>query len=238
MRQLPWHMGRLFSELALARANGTYSRVLARIAKAQVLVLDDWAKAPITEVERRDLLEVLEDRYSARSTIVTSQVSHQRGHEYIAEPTHADAICDRLIHNAPKLVLKGPSKRKNEEAETDKYLPITHPIDPAIATVRFGDHDALVSVIAFSELRKVYPGGLFGANRTQGGSSSYSHSSPGSVFAHELHHAYRYASGLWENFNLREEEIEATKFENAFRWESCERSRDAHESSPKVVPSY
>ncbi len=111
---------RLFSELALARADGTYSRVLARIAKAQVLVLDDWAMAPITEVERRDLLEVLEDRYSARSTIVTSQGSHQRWHAYIAEPTHADAICDRLIHNAHKLVLKGPSKRKNEEAETDK----------------------------------------------------------------------------------------------------------------------
>ncbi len=111
---------RLFAELALARADGTYSRVLARIAKAQVLVLDDWAMAPITEVERRDLLEVLEDRYAARSTIVTSQVSHQRWHAHIAEPTHADAICDRLIHNAHKLVLKGPSKRKNEEAETEK----------------------------------------------------------------------------------------------------------------------
>jgi DNA replication protein DnaC len=111
---------RLFAELALARADGTYTRALGRLAKAEVLVLDDWAMAPITEIERRDLLEVLEDRYASRSTIVTSQVTHQRWHAYIAEPTHADAICDRLIHNAHKLVLKGPSKRKNDEADTEK----------------------------------------------------------------------------------------------------------------------
>jgi DNA replication protein DnaC len=111
---------RLFSELALARADGSYARVLARLARADVLVLDDWAMAPITESERRDLLEVLEDRYGTRSTIVTSQVGHKRWHEHIADPTHADAICDRLIHNAHKLMLKGPSKRKPEEGETDK----------------------------------------------------------------------------------------------------------------------
>jgi len=70
----------------------------------------------ISDTERRDLLEVLEDRYGLRSTIVTSQLSH----EHIADPTHADAICDRLIHNAHKLMLKGPSKRKPEEPETDK----------------------------------------------------------------------------------------------------------------------
>jgi DNA replication protein DnaC len=111
---------RLFSELAIARADGTYPRLLARLARADVLVLDDWAMAPITDIERRDLLEVLEDRYGTRSTIVTSQVSPQRWHQHIADPTHADAICDRLIHNAHKLVLKGPSKRKTEEPETDK----------------------------------------------------------------------------------------------------------------------
>jgi DNA replication protein DnaC len=111
---------RLFSELALARADGSYSRLLAKLARADVLVLDDWAIAPITDTERRDLLEVLEDRYGTRSTIVTSQLSPKRWYEHIADPTHADAICDRLIHNAHKLVLKGPSKRKPEEQENDK----------------------------------------------------------------------------------------------------------------------
>lgn len=112
---------RLFSELALARAEGTYPRLLARLARADVLVLDDWAMAPITDVERRDLLEVLEDRCGGRSTIVTSQVPPKKWHEHIAEPTHADAICDRLMHNAHRLVLKGPSRRsRGEEPETEK----------------------------------------------------------------------------------------------------------------------
>jgi DNA replication protein DnaC len=111
---------RLFSELALARADGSYPRLLAKLARADVLVLDDWAMAPITDSERRDLLEVLEDRYGTRSTIVTSQLPPKRWHEHIAEPTHADAICDRLIHNAHRLVLKGPSKRKPEEQENDE----------------------------------------------------------------------------------------------------------------------
>jgi DNA replication protein DnaC len=110
---------RLFSDLALARADGTYSRALAKIARADVLILDDWAMAPINDVERRDLLEVLDDRYGTRSTIVTSQVPPKRWHEHIADPTHADAICDRLIHNAHKLVLKGPSRRRPED-ETEK----------------------------------------------------------------------------------------------------------------------
>ncbi len=112
---------RLFAELALARAEGTYPRLLARLARADVLVLDDWAMAPITDVERRDLLEVLEDRYGGRSTIITSQVPPKKWHEHIAEPTHADAICDRLMHNAHRLVLKGPSRRPHgQEAETEK----------------------------------------------------------------------------------------------------------------------
>lgn len=111
---------RLFSELALARADGSYPRLLARLARADVLVLDDWAMAPINDAERRDLLEVLEDRYGLRSTIVTSQLAHRRWHEHIGDPTHADAICDRLIHNAHKVTLKGPSRRKNDDAETEK----------------------------------------------------------------------------------------------------------------------
>src|SRR5690606_32462793 len=108
---------RLFSELALARADGTYAKLLAKIARADVLVLDDWAMAPITDVERRDLLEILEDRYGTRSTIVTSQVPTKKWHAHINEPTHADAICDRLMHNAHRLVLKGPSRRSTSTKE-------------------------------------------------------------------------------------------------------------------------
>jgi DNA replication protein DnaC len=110
---------RLFSELTLARADGSYTRLLTKLARADVLVIDDWAMAPITDPERRDLLEVLEDRYGSGSTIVTSQVPPNKWHAHIADPTHADAICDRLIHNAHRLVLKGPSRRDPKEATSD-----------------------------------------------------------------------------------------------------------------------
>jgi len=117
-RALYRRAARLYSELALARADGTYARVLAKIARADVLVIDDFAMTPITDAERRDLFEVLDDRHGNRSTIISSQVPPKRFHEYIAEPTHADAICDRLIHTAHKLVLKGPSRRdQREESE-------------------------------------------------------------------------------------------------------------------------
>jgi DNA replication protein DnaC len=81
-----------------------------------VIVLDDFAISPITDEERRDLLEVMEHRYGTRSTIVTSQLSPDHWHDYLSDPTLADAICDRLLHNAHRIVLKGPSKRK----DTDK----------------------------------------------------------------------------------------------------------------------
>lgn len=110
---------RLFSELVLARAEGTYPRLLAKIARADVLVIDDFAMTPITDNERRDLFEVLDDRHGTRSTIISSQVPPKRFHDYINESTHADAICDRLIHGAHRLVLKGPSRRSPKEP-TDK----------------------------------------------------------------------------------------------------------------------
>jgi len=110
---------RLFSELVLARADGTYARVLAKIARADVLVIDDFAMTPITDNERRDLFEVLDDRHGTRSTIISSQVPPKRFHDYINESNHADAICDRLIHGAHRLVLKGPSRRGPKEP-TDK----------------------------------------------------------------------------------------------------------------------
>jgi len=116
-RALYWRVSRLFHALALARADGTYTRLLAKLARVDVLVLDDLALTPLQEAERRDLLEVLEDRYGTRSTIVTSQVPPAHWHEAIGDPTLADAICDRLLHNSHRLVLKGPSRRKEETLE-------------------------------------------------------------------------------------------------------------------------
>lgn len=103
---------RFFDELALARADGSYPRLLARIAKVSVLVLDDWGMTPVREAERRDMLEVLDDRYGSRATIMTSQVPPEKWHDLVGDPTTADAICDRLLHNAHRIHLKGPSRRK------------------------------------------------------------------------------------------------------------------------------
>jgi len=103
---------RLFDDLRLARADGTYGRLLGKLARMDVLVLDDWGLAPVQDQERRDLLEILEDRYGSRSTIVTSQLPPTQWHDHIGEPTLADAICDRLLHNAHRIVVKGPSRRK------------------------------------------------------------------------------------------------------------------------------
>jgi DNA replication protein DnaC len=103
---------RLFHELTLARADGTYVRLLAKLARLDVLLIDDWGLAPVQDAERRDLLEILEDRYGTRSTIITSQLPPAQWHDYLADGTLADAICDRLLHNAHRIVLKGPSRRK------------------------------------------------------------------------------------------------------------------------------
>lgn len=105
---------RLFDELRLARADGTFPRVLARFARLDVLVIDDFAIAPISDTERRDLLEVLEDRHGTRATIMTSQLDPKHWHDYLADPTTADAICDRVLHASHRIALKGPSRRKTE----------------------------------------------------------------------------------------------------------------------------
>ncbi len=110
---------RINDELTLARADGTYGTVLARFARADVLVLDDWGIAPLKDQERRDLLEIMEDRGGSRATIMTSQLPPTKWHDHIGDPTVADAVCDRLLHNAHRLVLKGPSRRK-ETSDTDK----------------------------------------------------------------------------------------------------------------------
>lgn len=104
---------RLFEELRLAKADGRYGKLMLDYAKTNLLVLDDWGLTPMTDTQRRDLLELLEDRYGRKSTIVTSQLPVTSWHEAIGDPTLADAILDRLVHNAHKIELKGESMRKH-----------------------------------------------------------------------------------------------------------------------------
>ena len=85
--------------------------------------IDDFALAPLQDQERRDLLEILEDRYGTRSTIITSQLPPTQYHDYIGEPTLADAICDRLLHNAHRIVLQGPSRRNRRSSTTNRRPP-------------------------------------------------------------------------------------------------------------------
>ena len=102
----------LFQQLAIARADGSYPKIMKKLTKTKVLVLDDLGLAPMNAAERRDLLEVIEDRHSLSSTIVATQLPIENWHDNIRDPTIADAILDRLIHNAHKINLKGESMRK------------------------------------------------------------------------------------------------------------------------------
>jgi DNA replication protein DnaC len=102
----------LFRDLAIARADGSLRLLLAKLSRIDVLVVDDWAMAPLTETERRDFWEICEDRYQTRSMILTSQLPVARWHEQIGDPTVADGILDRLVHNAHRIEMKGDSMRK------------------------------------------------------------------------------------------------------------------------------
>lgn len=113
-RSLCVRVPRLVQDLALARADGTYRNELQRYARFDVLVLDDFLICPLKDAEKRDLLEILEDRYDRRSTVITSQLPTKSWHETLADPTIADAICVRLVHNAHLVALRGPSMRKKK----------------------------------------------------------------------------------------------------------------------------
>jgi len=106
---------RLFDDLALAKADGRYRRVLAAYARIDLLVIDDWGLTNLTEEQRRDVLEILEDRHDLRSTLIASQLPIEKWHKVIGDPTLGDAILDRLVHNAHKLALKGDSLRKKRK---------------------------------------------------------------------------------------------------------------------------
>lgn len=105
---------RLLQELSIAKGDGTYAKLLVRLAKVDVLILDDWGLSRLIAEQRRDLLEIMEDRHDNRSTIVTSQLPLEKWHTSIGDPTMADAILDRLVHNAYKINLKGESMRKRK----------------------------------------------------------------------------------------------------------------------------
>jgi DNA replication protein DnaC len=99
-------------------ADGSSPRLLSKLARIDLLVIDDWGLVSIAETERRDLLEVVEDRDGARSTIMTSQLPVEKWHDHLGDPSVADAICDRLLHRAHRIVLQGPSRRKEEAHKT------------------------------------------------------------------------------------------------------------------------
>ena len=108
---------KLFRELAVAKGDGRYPKLLATLAKTDLLILDDWATALLTDEQRRDLFEIAEDRYDTRATLIAAQVPVKHWHETIGDPTLADAILDRLIHNAHTITLQGESMRKKQKAK-------------------------------------------------------------------------------------------------------------------------
>jgi len=109
---LYYRLPRLFADLELAHGDGRFPRLFRQIVGADLLILDDWGPDRLTAPQRRDLMEIVEDRHGARSIIVTSQLPVEAWHAVIDEPTLADAILDRLVHNAHRLALDGPSMRK------------------------------------------------------------------------------------------------------------------------------
>jgi DNA replication protein DnaC len=108
----------LFRDLAMARADGSLRSLLARLSRIDVLVIDDWAMSSLSEPERRDFWEICEDRYQVRSTILTSQLPVSRWHEQIGDPTLADGVLDRLVHNAHRIEMRGDSMRKSRSKQS------------------------------------------------------------------------------------------------------------------------
>jgi DNA replication protein DnaC len=113
-------MPRLFDELELGHGDGRFPRVFKALTKTQLLILDDWGPDRLDASQRRDLTEIVEDRYEAGSTLITSQLPIDAWHDVIGEPTFADAILDRLVHNAYRVELDGQSMRKTKLKTGDK----------------------------------------------------------------------------------------------------------------------
>ena len=116
---LYYRIPRLFTALALARGDGRYANLLRSLARVDLLILDDWGPETFNADQRRDLLEIVEDRYDARSILITSQAPVDRWHEIVGDPTLADAILDRVVHNAYRFQLSGESLRKAKRGHTE-----------------------------------------------------------------------------------------------------------------------
>ena len=116
-------LSRLLDELAMARAEGRYTRALARLSKINLLILDDWLMAKLTSDQRRDLMEVIDDRHQRGSTLLATQIPSDRWHDQIGDATYGDAILDRLVHNAYRIELRGPSMRDPKITDDPKSSP-------------------------------------------------------------------------------------------------------------------
>ena len=114
---------RLFADLELAHGDGRFTRLFRTLVKADLLVLDDWGPDRLTASQRRDLMEIVEDRHGNGSMLITSQLPRDKWHDVIGEPTFADAILDRIVHNAYRLELDGPSMRKLQASEQAEPVP-------------------------------------------------------------------------------------------------------------------
>ncbi len=112
-------LSRLLDELALARIDGRAARLLAQLARIQLLIIDDWAMARLSAEQRRDLMEIIDDRHQRTSTILATQIPLERWHDAIGDPTYADAILDRLVHNAYRIELRGPSLRQRQSVQPE-----------------------------------------------------------------------------------------------------------------------
>ena len=122
---------RLFDELSVCHADGSFRKRLAAIAKVDLVLIDDFAIAPMGARERTDLLELLDDRVGTRAMLITSQLPVEHWHDYLGDPTLADAILDRLVHSAHQLHLEGESMRKRTAASADKTASGKKKIDGA-----------------------------------------------------------------------------------------------------------
>ena len=123
---------RLFAELATARGEGRLPRMLAMLERTRLLIIDDWGPEPLTAEQRRDLLEIVEDRYEKGSLLITSQIPVTRWHELIGDPTIGDAILDRVVHRAHRIELKGPSLRKRHAVAA--AIERANPVSPMTAS--------------------------------------------------------------------------------------------------------
>ena len=110
----------LFRDLVVAHADGTFGRMLLKLSRIDVLLLDDFAMTPLKDTERRDFLEICDDRYQCRSLILTSQVPVEHWHEQIGDPTIAHSILDRIVHDAYRIELNGESLRKNKGRKSEE----------------------------------------------------------------------------------------------------------------------